>query len=509
MRNQEATTIAKHLTDYTLRFGSPRRLLSDQGTQFQSNLVREVCKVMGIQQQRSSSYHPSSNGQVEVCNRTIKNMIAKFINQETQADWDTWLQSVVFAINCSPNDSSQLSPYFLTFGHPPNLGVDVLLDNAPTFKGKEEYAIRLSRELRKAYSYAKKNMYRAKQQSKDYREKKFPVTEGFTVGQLVWLHNKACPTGLSRKLMNPWYGPYTIVAKTGPVNYAIRLFDGSSLTKIVHQDRLKPVKGDQTERLTLAREPQGEGLAPLDPDALYVQTTAANPRNQAEGPCTRSRTLANRPPSPLNTNRNVPESLTVIPDLQLIQAYLAEEMDRPIGRKQPVGPRTTTNNQPIVQPVAVNTPKRQRTSSPPTEDSDSDNEIPPLEDQPTLEGDFEIQNLFNVPQTEHNEDNRNQQTVSFEPTLSARTTTAREEGQNSNVQINQPELKTTRKYQRKQYETNPERLSSLRRATTEHTSNIPEPDTKSRNSKKLSSTSMLVSRHTTQRGYDSEEEEQN
>ena len=57
--NQKATTIAEKLVDEVfLRFSPPEQLHSDQGRQFESNLVNEVCKLLHINKTRTTPYHP-------------------------------------------------------------------------------------------------------------------------------------------------------------------------------------------------------------------------------------------------------------------------------------------------------------------------------------------------------------------------------------------------------------------------------------------------------------------
>ena len=56
--NQTAKTVAKFLWQgYVLIFGVPAKLLNDQGANFESNVIRELCKLMGIQKVRTSMYH--------------------------------------------------------------------------------------------------------------------------------------------------------------------------------------------------------------------------------------------------------------------------------------------------------------------------------------------------------------------------------------------------------------------------------------------------------------------
>ena len=64
--NQMAYTVAKFLWQgYISIFRAPAKILSDQGTNFVSNIISELCELMGIQKVRTLPYHPQTNGQVE------------------------------------------------------------------------------------------------------------------------------------------------------------------------------------------------------------------------------------------------------------------------------------------------------------------------------------------------------------------------------------------------------------------------------------------------------------
>jgi len=63
------------------------------------------------------------------------------------------------------------------------------------------------------------------------------------VGDRVWLLVPAIGTGKSKKLSSLWHGPYTVIDKTGPVNYRIQLI-GRTHTTVVHHNRLKLCFGD-------------------------------------------------------------------------------------------------------------------------------------------------------------------------------------------------------------------------------------------------------------------------
>lgn len=70
--NQEAATVAeKFMSEFVCRFGVPCELHSDQGTNFESKVMAEVCKLLDFEKTRTSPMHPQSDDQVERFNRTL------------------------------------------------------------------------------------------------------------------------------------------------------------------------------------------------------------------------------------------------------------------------------------------------------------------------------------------------------------------------------------------------------------------------------------------------------
>jgi transposase InsO family protein len=64
--NQEAITVARKLVDeFFFRFSPPEQLHSDQGRNFESEVIGEVCKLLGMVKSRTTPYHPQCDGLVE------------------------------------------------------------------------------------------------------------------------------------------------------------------------------------------------------------------------------------------------------------------------------------------------------------------------------------------------------------------------------------------------------------------------------------------------------------
>ncbi len=71
----------KFVVEFASRFGIPLQIHTDQGRDFMSQLFGEMANLLGIEQTRTTPYHPMSDGLVERLNRTIQQMLKAFVNE--------------------------------------------------------------------------------------------------------------------------------------------------------------------------------------------------------------------------------------------------------------------------------------------------------------------------------------------------------------------------------------------------------------------------------------------
>ena len=122
---------AKTLWDkFIVHYGLPETILTDQGQNFESQLVADLCKVMGTWKVQTSPYHLQTNGQCERLNSTLINVLG-MLPKEMKSEWKNHIGALVHVYNCTQNSATGFSPYFLMFGRKPHLPINVTLGLAP------------------------------------------------------------------------------------------------------------------------------------------------------------------------------------------------------------------------------------------------------------------------------------------------------------------------------------------------------------------------------------------
>ena len=97
------------------RFGVPREIVIDQGTQLMSKLVKSITQQYQIRHRTSSPYHPQANGQVESTNKVIEAILIKTI-QSNHTDWVDRLPEELWAYRTSWRNTTGYTPYELVYG---------------------------------------------------------------------------------------------------------------------------------------------------------------------------------------------------------------------------------------------------------------------------------------------------------------------------------------------------------------------------------------------------------
>ena len=123
-RDQTAKTVAKILVkEWFYQYGVPKRLHSDQGRNFESRLIQQLCSMYGVDKSRTTPYHPQGNSICERYNRTMHNLL-RSLESDQKRKWTKHVQALTFNYNVTPHSSTGYSPYFMMYGAHPRLSID-------------------------------------------------------------------------------------------------------------------------------------------------------------------------------------------------------------------------------------------------------------------------------------------------------------------------------------------------------------------------------------------------
>lgn len=235
IEQQDAPTIAKAFVDnVVLKFGIPQVVLTDQGSNFLSELFKNTCKLLGVKKINSTSYHPETNGALERSHRTLTEYLRHFISED-QTNWDTWIAYAIFVFNTTPHTATGYTPHELMYGRKAN--IPGRLQEAPSSPQYtyDDYVMELRSRLGSSYEVARKNLLKAKEVNKKHSDKRSHEVV-FKIDDKVLLHDETVRRGRSKKLSGTWLGPYDVLLVEG-VNVTIKRKGNKSMK--VHANRLK------------------------------------------------------------------------------------------------------------------------------------------------------------------------------------------------------------------------------------------------------------------------------
>jgi transposase InsO family protein len=237
------TTANVILNEVISRYGCPLDIHSDQGRNYESNIFKELCRMLEIRKTRTSPRHPQCNGQAERFNKTMIRMIRAYIRGE-QRNWDLHLGCLAAAYRATSNESTGFTPNKLM------LGREVRLPGEVVFGSKDqplsthgEYVDSLRTRMQKAHELARKHQESSTKRQKDAFDGKTLLNK-YRPGDLVWYLAEIRKEGISPKLQCPYQGPYVVVKKLGDLDYTIQL-NAKGTQRVVHHNKLKPYEGDQ------------------------------------------------------------------------------------------------------------------------------------------------------------------------------------------------------------------------------------------------------------------------
>ena len=226
--SQKASVVAITLWEhFFVHYGFPKKILSNQGRNFKSLLISELCEFAQIKELQTTPYRPEGNGSCERFNRTLISMLGT-LPDDFKSKWTQHISTLTYAYNCTHSNATGFSPYYLCYGKQPLLPIDIEfcvftpdLSEAITYKYVQELKSRLEHAFQKANEFGNKETLRSKK-----RFDKTAKCSRLLPGDLVLVKRKGFTT--KHEIADKW--------KTEPYKIVSQRSDGLPVYTVVRND---------------------------------------------------------------------------------------------------------------------------------------------------------------------------------------------------------------------------------------------------------------------------------
>lgn len=240
------TADASYIADLYFRevvrlHGIPLTITSDRDSKFMSHFWRTLWRKLGTQLQFSTTAHPQTDGQTEVTNRSLGNLLRSFVGKNVR-QWDLLLPQIEFAYNHSIHQSIKCSPFQAVYGH--NLHSPLDLTPFPTPHSFSSEASERVVQIKKLHAQIREHIVRQNERYCKQANKHRKYVE-FKPGDFVWVHlrKERFSPGKYNKLKPRAAGPFQVVKRIGENAYEIDLPLEYEVSKTFNVSDLSPYHG--------------------------------------------------------------------------------------------------------------------------------------------------------------------------------------------------------------------------------------------------------------------------
>ena len=282
--NQTAATVADKLVqEVFLKLGVPAQLHTDQGRNFESDLFKAICDLLGVEKTRTVPYNPKSDGMIERFNRTLATMLSMFVD-ENKTDWDDHLPYVMAAYRATQHKSTGVTPNLLMLNRELNFPLDLMVGPPPNQRMEEcpiKYVEWVRQAMTEAFVFTHGQLGLAAKRQKNNYDRGLKPRE-YNEGSWVW---RWYPPLANQKLGLGWVGPYLVIKRLSYLTYRIQKNRESSPI-VVLVDHLKPFVGTKHPRNWLS-EPRilpSTGRVEIQQGVPTGESVPLNQETEGEGP---------------------------------------------------------------------------------------------------------------------------------------------------------------------------------------------------------------------------------
>ena len=264
VRSKDALTVARaYKNHWVCRFGAPLEVVSDNGTEFCNEVLKNYMDLGGTEHVTTTPYHPQSNGKAERINPAIKEYLRSYVDWR-QGDWSEGLAETNFSYNTSLHQGLQTTPFEVMHLYEPRYpGFETLMGLKEKFYGEgDESILPRNANLVREFVASQSERYQA---CWNKRMNRFRTDPTYQKGDKVLFYAPARDAARrkvrGKKFLNPWVGPCTVTKFKPPCNVELFVPPGpdqvNGKTARAHVQLIKPYVDRSKSRWV-----RGEDLPP-------------------------------------------------------------------------------------------------------------------------------------------------------------------------------------------------------------------------------------------------------
>lgn len=229
LKTKDTVSVAQALVNnFILRFGIPRIIASDRGSEFVSSTMEQVCKLLQIEKLTSTAYHHQSIGALENTHKHLGSFLRIQCSQNPQT-WSHWIPFWCFSFNSTVHTETKYQPHELVFGRQSTVPCRIINTVEPLYN-PENYCNDLRYRLQVAWQDARNNLIISKNNRKCNYDK-FTNSIVYRKNDKILLKNES-----GNKLDALFKGPYIVIDDLGT---NVKILKDNKID-VVHKNRTKP-----------------------------------------------------------------------------------------------------------------------------------------------------------------------------------------------------------------------------------------------------------------------------
>lgn len=230
LKSKLATEVNRGILNGIFQQFNVKRIHTDNGPCFRSNVWLEVMAALNIQIIGSSALHPSGRGQIERLVGTIKIMLKRMLAIKTDLNWEYLPYLCAKILNNTTSPKTNFKPQEMVFGNQgaglPNFSTESFSHAHPNVRNNKQHIEKITQEIQQMTQAASEKLTQLRMLTNEKLNKN-RISKEFKINDYVFVLDRYNMPGNTRPLKTKFHpSPYIVIRPLWTTTLVKRLADG-------------------------------------------------------------------------------------------------------------------------------------------------------------------------------------------------------------------------------------------------------------------------------------------